>query len=327
MNRTLIAAAVPEFSVKRAVLPPATNLWFGMVCLWVLGPGLACAETVQLKADHGTFVVPVVLNDRITLNFTLDSGAADVSIPEDVFSTLVRAGTISKGDLLDAGQYQLADGSQATYRRFVIRSMRIGNVEIRNVIASNAPAAGPLLLGQTFLLRLQSWSIDNSLHILSINQALPVESEGAVGSEAAHDAPPAMQPAVATTPRAVQTNPTQASTQAPDWVLLGNVGTTAYYVDRTSLKMSNEVHQGWFKVIYAHHTEKTPIPGEGKKWIHLLMYQAGVNCGPQLLRTEATSWYYEDGSWFVTPTAAFPTAWESEAPDTIGDAEIKALCR
>jgi hypothetical protein len=35
-------------------------------------------------------MVPVVINDKITLDFTIDIGAADVSIPADVFSTLRR---------------------------------------------------------------------------------------------------------------------------------------------------------------------------------------------------------------------------------------------
>ena len=47
-----------------------------------------------LQKDGGTYVVPVLINKAITLPFTVDSGAADVVIPADVFATLVRAGTI-----------------------------------------------------------------------------------------------------------------------------------------------------------------------------------------------------------------------------------------
>ena len=45
-----------------------------------------------LKKEGGTFVVPVEINGAITLDFTVDSGAADVSVPADVFSTLARTG-------------------------------------------------------------------------------------------------------------------------------------------------------------------------------------------------------------------------------------------
>jgi hypothetical protein len=311
MNRKLIAAAVPKFSVKRAVLPPTTKLWFGMVCLWALGPGLACAETVQLKADHGTFVVPVVLNDRITLPFTLDSGAADVSIPEDVFTTLVRAGTISKGDLRDLRNYQLADGTQTTYRQFLIRSMRVGDVELRNVTASVTPAAGLLLLGQTFLSRLQSWSIDNQRHILSINQALTNESE------AAHDAAPAAQPAVATPP-AVQTNPTQTATPTVNWQLLLTLGGNPMYVDKISLQPTSS---GWFMEAYAPQTKKDVT---WHKWIHFIVYKVAVDCRAQNMRYEASVYYYEDGSWYNYPLAG--TWLKRSPPDSVGEHMVRVIC-
>ena len=52
-------------------------------------------------SDGGTFKVPVTINRQLTLNFVVDSGAADVSIPADVFMTLVRTGTITDADFLD----------------------------------------------------------------------------------------------------------------------------------------------------------------------------------------------------------------------------------
>ena len=43
---------------------------------------------VPLQKEGGTYVVPVLENDAIPLRFVVDSGAADVSIPADVVSTL-----------------------------------------------------------------------------------------------------------------------------------------------------------------------------------------------------------------------------------------------
>jgi hypothetical protein len=43
---------------------------------------------VALVRDEGTFKVPVLINGALLLHFTVDSGAADVSIPADVVMTL-----------------------------------------------------------------------------------------------------------------------------------------------------------------------------------------------------------------------------------------------
>lgn len=144
---------------------------------------LACStahpESIPLIHAHGTFLVPVVINDKISLNFTIDSGASDVSIPADVFSTLTRAGTIEKGDFLDLQVYELADGTTRTSQRFRIRSLRVGSVELRDVVASVAPMEGSLLLGQSFLSRMKSWSIDNERHVLVFNKQWADSTVGA----------------------------------------------------------------------------------------------------------------------------------------------------
>ena len=132
--------------------------------------GAADAESVQLVREHGIFLVPVLLNNSITLKFTIDSGASDVSVPEDVVSTLIRTGSMSKADFLASQAYQLADGSTQTERRFRIRSLRIGTLELNDVVASVAPMAGPLLLGQSFLTKLSSWTIDNKRGVLIFNE-------------------------------------------------------------------------------------------------------------------------------------------------------------
>jgi hypothetical protein len=134
---------------------------------------VAEAESVPLKSEGGTFVVPVLINDKITLDFTLDSGAADVSIPLDVFSTLKRTETISDDDLLPAATYALADGSVQRQVRFRIRTLKVGSLELPNVVGSVAPIRGSLLLGQSFLSRLSAWSVDNQRHVLIINEAPP----------------------------------------------------------------------------------------------------------------------------------------------------------
>ncbi len=53
-----------------------------------------------------TFVVPVTINGQITLDFIVDSGAADVNIPADVVMTLIRTGTITDNDFLGKETYR-----------------------------------------------------------------------------------------------------------------------------------------------------------------------------------------------------------------------------
>ena len=110
--------------------------------------------------------MPVTINGQLTLKFVVDSGASDVSIPADVVMTLVRTETIADGDFLGKQTYTLADGSTVPSQRFVIRSLKVGDRLLENVTGSIAPVAGSLLLGQSFLSRFKSWSIDNQRRAL-----------------------------------------------------------------------------------------------------------------------------------------------------------------
>jgi clan AA aspartic protease (TIGR02281 family) len=119
-----------------------------------------------MQQSGGIFVLPVLINGALTLNFIIDSGAADVSIPEDVVMTLMRTGTLRSEDFLGSKSYELADGSTVPSETFRIRTLKVGDREIGNVMGSVANVKGSLLLGQSFLNRFKSWSIDNDRQVL-----------------------------------------------------------------------------------------------------------------------------------------------------------------
>ena len=123
---------------------------------------------VALKEEGGTFVVPVQINGAITLDFTVDSGAADVQIPVDVFSTLVRAKTIVATDYIGEQTYTLADGSTQKEPRFIVRELKVGGHVLRDVAASVSAVESNLLLGESFLSRFAEWTLDNEHHVLKL---------------------------------------------------------------------------------------------------------------------------------------------------------------
>jgi hypothetical protein len=53
--------------------------------------------------------------------------------------------------------------------RFVIRTLKVGDKTLENVVGGIAPVAGSLLLGQSFLSRFKSWAIDNQKRALILN--------------------------------------------------------------------------------------------------------------------------------------------------------------
>jgi hypothetical protein len=261
--------------------------------------GAAYSESIPLIHAHGTLQVPVVINGKISLNFTIDSGATDVSIPATVFSTLMRDGTVSSQDFLDKRLYKLADGSGEISQRFRIRSLRVGNLEVRDVIASVGDSGGLLLLGQSFLSRLKSWSIDNERQTLLV-------------TESASSRSPLIMP------RAKDRN------GASDWVRVTapNEPMGELFVSTASFHGNGNSRSLWEKHVFPPHTEKWL-----GKWVNYAVDHWEFDCAEERAKLDARTDYYEDGTrWAADLKLISSTAWHRVPPDTIKDGEMKLLC-
>lgn len=126
-------------------------------------------EMIPIEAHDGAYVVPILVNGVLLLKFIVDSGSADVSIPAEVASSLRKLGTMSGANLLGSKTYLLADGSKVSSEIYRIESLKIGRLVMQNVTVRVSAEKSSLLLGQSFLRRLKSWSVDNSKQVLIIN--------------------------------------------------------------------------------------------------------------------------------------------------------------
>jgi tetratricopeptide (TPR) repeat protein len=156
--------SLPE--TQKAIARITKRLGSQTASLNTASPGNPAEEIVKLEQQGGVFVVPVRFNEVITLSAIVDSGAADVSVPADLVLTLIRAKTITEADFLGEKTYVLADGSKVPSHQFRIRSLQVGSKTVHNVIATVASSNADILLGQSFLSRFKSWSLDNERHAL-----------------------------------------------------------------------------------------------------------------------------------------------------------------
>jgi hypothetical protein len=117
-------------------------------------------EEVPIERQGNAYHVPVRINDTITLPFVLDTGAADLVIPADVALTLIRAGALKADDFVGKAIYSYANGAEDVRDRVVLREVRVGRHSVRNVTASiNSLQAEPLL-GQSFLSKFGTVTLD-----------------------------------------------------------------------------------------------------------------------------------------------------------------------
>ena len=106
-------------------------------------------------------MLPATINGSSKVYFIVDSGAANVQIPEDVAEEMKRNGTLTEADFLGQRRFILADGSGTQQRVFRLKTLQIGDKTMENVLAAVGAPRSRALLGQSFLRRLNWWKIDN----------------------------------------------------------------------------------------------------------------------------------------------------------------------
>ncbi len=174
---------------------------------------------VAMTRKDGNLWVPAQINNVVTIDFVIDSGASDITLPRDVYSTLIRSGTLTKANYIGTAQYGIADGSEVKGVKFKLASLQVGNQVLKDVVASVMPSdqATPLL-GLSFLSRFQSWSIDNksgTLKLVPLSAGNPTGSPPTQVAAATPQPLPELPAAPQTAPPATQpTVPAQASAAA-----------------------------------------------------------------------------------------------------------------
>jgi len=190
----------PAAAPRQAPTPASTALPAGQTPSVVPQPPLLqTAKRIPLQLSGNSYTVPVLINGSIWLDFVIDTGASDVSIPSDVATTLMRTGTITKEDIGDELSYGLANGETVKKTEFRIHSLQIGkgdNAVIKqNVTGSIGGPHASLLLGQSFLRLFGSTTIDH------VNSVLIVDaSESQPPAQTAVQPPPAPAPVLQPAP-------------------------------------------------------------------------------------------------------------------------------
>jgi predicted aspartyl protease len=115
----------------------------------------------------GTFMILATVNGTSQAALRVDSVATDVMLPRAVAARPISAGALTHTDYVTTKTYRLADGSLRTQKVYRLRSLQVGTFIVRGFpcTISNDDAG---LLGQSFLSKVQDWTMDNRRRVLML---------------------------------------------------------------------------------------------------------------------------------------------------------------
>lgn len=125
-------------------------------------------EYINLIKEHGTYKIPVTLNNAITEYFIFDTGASDLFISSQLATKLKNRGVLSEGNhLIKTEEYVDANGKITKCNVYLLESVRVGNRIVNNVeCAVTNSNIDVFLLGQSFMEKLGKFEIDYNSNLL-----------------------------------------------------------------------------------------------------------------------------------------------------------------
>jgi clan AA aspartic protease (TIGR02281 family) len=114
--------------------------------------------------------VPGLLNEAVETDFIVDSGASVVAIPENVIQALRSSGKLAEADFTGVQNVKIANGAVIQSKTFTLRSLSVNGRFLPKIRAAVVPTGSTPLLGQSFLERFSSWSIDNERYALLLRE-------------------------------------------------------------------------------------------------------------------------------------------------------------
>jgi hypothetical protein len=113
---------------------------------------------------------------------------------------------------------------------------------------------------------------------------------------------------------------------ASEWASVGNGNDgKETFVDLSSIRITGPVRRAWTKMVVLPHTVEGDGPHAGK-WLSYLASYYAFNCADATSRSEAMTYYFDDGTNGSIDASFFPMQWEPVPPDTAWDTEMKRTC-
>ena len=123
-------------------------------------------EYIQMTRESGIYTIPCEVNGH-KLRFIFDTGAADVHLSYAEASYMFKNGYLSKHDIVGTKKYVMADGTKVENTTIILKTLKIGNIVLKDVKASiSQKQDAQLLLGQSAISRLGVFTIKDDYLII-----------------------------------------------------------------------------------------------------------------------------------------------------------------
>lgn len=118
---------------------------------------------------NGMSFVKLTIGSNIQV-WMLDSGASDLLINKETEDLLKKEEILNTSNYLGITEYEMANGTIDSCRKYRVNGIKIGHYNVDNVIIAVSDKGRQLLVGKSLLNKFSSWIIDNKNRVLLLTK-------------------------------------------------------------------------------------------------------------------------------------------------------------
>lgn len=123
----------------------------------VKGPA---SDTINVLSINGMTYVKVKIGSLVKV-WLFDTGASDLLINTDMEEALKKENILSASNYLGIGEYEMANGTIESCRRYRLDGVRLGSFTVDNLIVSVSEKGQRIIVGKTLLNKFRNWTLNN----------------------------------------------------------------------------------------------------------------------------------------------------------------------
>jgi hypothetical protein len=126
-------------------------------------------DTVSILNINGMTYIKLKIGSLVQI-WLFDTGASDLMINKDMEEQLKNEKTLTETDYLGEGEYEMANGTIDTCRKYKLNNIKIGQFTVNNITVAVSDKANKIIVGKTLLNKFGNWLLNNKSGTLILNK-------------------------------------------------------------------------------------------------------------------------------------------------------------
>jgi hypothetical protein len=127
------------------------------------------SDTINILTINGMSYVKIKTGSLIQI-WLFDTGSSDLLINTDMEKQLKKEDILQDSSYLGIGEYEMANGTIDSCRKYKISNVQIGKFKVNNIVVAVTEKGKKIIVGKGLLNKFSNWSLNNKENTLILTK-------------------------------------------------------------------------------------------------------------------------------------------------------------